>query len=82
MVGWIKVYLSHLASKNKLMAHPNVELNQIYEKSVHCINTSYGILRFGGAPGDNLINLLGTNLGAQLSQVNRVRCLNKCLKVL
>jgi hypothetical protein len=41
MVGGIEVYLGHLASKNKLIAHPNVELNQIYEKSVQSFHTSY-----------------------------------------
>jgi len=33
-------------------------------------------------PGPNLIKLLGVYLGAYLSQINRVRHLNKRLKVL
>jgi len=36
----------------------------------------------GKLPGPNLIKRLGAYLGAQLSQVNRVRRLNKRLKVL
>ncbi len=85
-ITWFEV--KHDASVNSLKAMDIVSqdepsfTDQFMELLPNLIIEFAISIFFKTSPGANLINLLGAHLGASLSQVNRVRRLNKCLKVL